>query len=130
MTNATRFAFTKVFVTDLDAQASFYKSVFELSEKARIVGRVGADAVEEVLLTTGRGDDSTLGLWCYRDRPAPAPGEATLGFDVRDAHETIRRVEHAGGAVVESVKGIPEHGVLVGFVADPEGHLIEVVQTL
>ncbi len=41
------------------------------------MGRVGADAVEEVLLTTGCGDDSTLGLWCYRDRPAPAPGEAT-----------------------------------------------------
>lgn len=130
MTSTTRFAFTKVFVTDLDAQASFYKSVFDLTEKARIVVGEGADAIEEVLLTTGRGDDSTLGLWRYRNRATPVPGEATVGFDVCDAHETIRRVEGAGGAVVEPVQGMPEHGVLVGFVTDPEGHLIEIVQSL
>jgi predicted enzyme related to lactoylglutathione lyase len=128
MTDSTRFAFTKVFVDDLSAEASFYCSIFGLKEKARLSVGEGADALEEVILTSGRGDDSSLVLWRYLARATPTPGEATVGFNVSDIHSTVKRVTESGGRVVELPNELPGHGVLYSFVTDPEGHLIEIVQ--
>ncbi|PTR21611.1 putative enzyme related to lactoylglutathione lyase [Rhodococcus sp. OK519] len=130
MTSSSRFAFTKVFVDNLPAQARFYQSAFGLTEKARLAVGEGANALEEIILTSGRGDDSTLVLWRFLERPTPAAGEAVLGFNVTDAEGTVRNVESAGGVVVDPVREMTDHRVLVAFVKDPEGHLLEIVQNL
>jgi lactoylglutathione lyase len=130
MTNSTRFAFTKVFVEDLQAQTSFYTAVFGLAESAHISVGEGADALEEVILTSGRADDSSFILWRYLERPTPTPGEVAVGFNVTDVLETVRRLVDHGGRVVEAPREIAGHGVLVAFANDPEGHLIEIVQKL
>lgn len=130
MTNATRLAFIKMFVNDLPAQADFFQSVFGFTEKARLSGGEGVDAFEEVILTSGRDDDSSLILWRFPELPVPTPGETVFGFNVADAHGTVQRIEQAGGSVVKPVKDMSDHGCLVAFAKDPEGHLMEIVQTL
>jgi predicted enzyme related to lactoylglutathione lyase len=35
-----------------------------------------------------------------------------------------------GGTIVDPAHDLPEHGVRVGFSADPEGHLLELVELL
>ncbi|WP_239450663.1 VOC family protein [Gordonia terrae] len=123
-----RFAFTKIFVDDLDREASFYVTVFGLTQKARLNFGEGVDGLEEIILTSARGDDSNLILWRYAERATPPAGEATIGFTVTDLDVVVRSVSTNGGSVVQTPKHIPEAKATVAFVADPEGHVLEIVQ--
>ena len=53
-----------------------------------------------------------------------------LGFNVTDIAATVRAVEEAGGTVDTPIDEMPDIGVAVAFVKDPEGHLIEIAQNL
>ncbi|ABH00050.1 conserved hypothetical protein (plasmid) [Rhodococcus jostii RHA1] len=130
MSTDPRFAFIKIFVDDLVTEAVFYTSTFGMSEKARLAFGEGADALEEIILTTARDDDSNFILWRYLERSTPPAGEATLGFTVADVEDIARKAEINGGSIVQPPKTMPEAGVAVAFIADPEGHVIEVVQYL
>ncbi|KDE12223.1 VOC family protein [Rhodococcus aetherivorans] len=130
MSSDTRFAFTKIFVDDVAAEAAFYRAALGMTEKARLTIGEGEDAVEEIILTTRRGDDSSLILWRYVERPTPAPGEAVLGFNVPDVENTVLAVERAGGTAERPVEKMPDLGFVTAFVKDPEGHLLELVQNL
>jgi outer membrane receptor protein involved in Fe transport len=78
---------------------------------------------------TGRGGPS-LTLIKFLDRSSPPLGETILGFHTADIDALVERARLAGGALARPICDIPDHGVRVGFVADPEGHLIEVVSRL
>ena len=128
MGTGTRFAFTKIFANDVTSLADFYVATLGLTVKARLDLGEGMDAIEEIILTSGRDDDSSLILWRYLERATPTPGEAVLGFNVPDIEETLRLAELAGGSVAEPPKEYTEMRVIVAFVNDPEGHLLEIVQ--
>ncbi|MBA4024050.1 MAG: glyoxalase [Gordonia sp.] len=130
MSNQPRFAFTKIFVDDLEVESDFYTAVFDMTVKARLNLGEGDDALEEIILSTARSDDSNFILWRYLRRPTPLPGEATLGFTVEDVEDIARRVENAGGSILQPPKTVPEAGVSVAFVTDPENHVLEIVQYL
>ena len=127
---STRFAFTKIFVEDIEAEADFYAAVFGMKEKNRLTVHKGEDTVEEIILTSGWDDDSSLIVWRFVGRPTPPAGESVLGFNVTDVHATVRAVEKAGGTVDTPVEEMPDIGFAVAFVKDPEGHLIEITQNL
>ncbi|MCD2112918.1 VOC family protein [Rhodococcus rhodochrous] len=130
MDTGTRFAFTKIFVENIQAEADFYAAAFGMKEKNRLTVGRGNDAVEEIILTSGRGDDSSLIVWRYVERPTPPLGESVLGFNVTDIAATVRAVEEAGGTVDTPIEEMPDIGFAVVFVKDPEGHLIEIAQNL
>ncbi len=69
-------------------------------------------------------------MWRYIERATPPPGEAVLGFDVPDVEAAVRAVEAAGGTVDTPIDRMPDLGFAVAFVKDPEGHLIEIAQSL
>ena len=62
------------------------------------------------------------------NRAAPAPGEAAIGFTVEVIEETITAAEAAGGRVVAPVQTVSDHGIKAAYIADPEGHIIELLQ--
>lgn len=126
--DVARFAFTKIFVDDLDAESAFYMATFGLTLKARLQFDEGADALDEVILTSGRGDDSSFILWRYAERATPPAGEATIGFTVRDLDDVIEKACANGGSIIQPARVIPEANATVAFVADPEGHVLELVQ--
>jgi lactoylglutathione lyase len=126
MTN--HFGFTKLVVHDLDASAAFYTAVLGVQEQRRIHGDLAGRPLEEIVFgATAPGGGSFI-LLRYLDSVAPSRDEVILGVWTDDIHAFFDRGVAAGGSVAQPIADRPEYGVHLGFLADPEGHLIEVVQ--
>ena len=54
--------------------------------------------------------------------------EAVQGFVTQDIAAVCERALEAGGSVPEPIRDIPEFGIKVAFVLDPEGHINEVIE--
>lgn len=123
------FAFTKIIVADVKAMERFYCDALGLS----VVGRIDVNErgwnLEEVILSIG-GGSTHLNLLQYRDRPAPPRGEAVVGLNVADMDAVIAAANDGGGKLVTEPVEIPEHKLKVCYIADPEGHLVELLQPL
>lgn len=125
-----RFAFTKILVSDLAAMERFYIGGLDLG----LVTRIAVDDVEwaldETILSIGGAPGMTLNLVQYRHKPAPAPGEAVIGLYVTGIADVVSRAVAAGGSIHLPVQHLPDHGVSLAYVRDPEGHLIELLEPL
>jgi predicted enzyme related to lactoylglutathione lyase len=129
--HALAFGFTKLVVNDLDRLERFYREVFGLERVGRVTTDEHQYALEEVILALpGEPGAHRLIITRYSQRPCPAAGAAWTGFVVPDIEAALAAVEHGGGAIEVPVHGNPEHGVLAAIAADPEGHLIEIIQML
>ena len=97
-----------------------------------IVAVASLKEIAGIILVKGASmeGDLPLVIWKWPRRPAPAASDVILGFTTSDVYELVARVPAAGGRIIQSPKDDPEHGVRVGFVADVDGRLIEVVQML
>jgi lactoylglutathione lyase len=125
------FSSTKLIVDDLEKAASFYHEVYGLNALERVQAHIGTTRISEIIM----GPDEqmsceSLVVLKYLDRPAPPPGEVLLGFSTTDLAALLKRVSRAGGTVFEEPREMPERGFSVAFVADPEGHMAQVVQLL
>jgi predicted enzyme related to lactoylglutathione lyase len=121
------FAFTKLMVADLAAMERFYCDALGLGLRTRIALDRPGYAIRETVLTIGDGA-TLLNLVQHLDRPCPPPGEAVIGLSVRDIDAVIAAAQEAGGRVVTPVTAVPEHKLKVAYVADPEGHMLELLQ--
>ncbi len=125
----SKFAFTKLVVADLARMAAFYEDVYRLTEVGRYGGEVAGHPIDEIILGRG-GASSGLILFTFLDRDTPTTGELLLGFTTDDIEALFERGVAAGGSVWADIKDPDLPGVaLVGFLADPEGHVAEVVQS-
>ena len=129
---ATAFSFTKIFVTDLAAMERFYTTVLGLKPGFRLTAGEGEHMFKEVQLTVNGGqlEENGLMLVQYLNRAAPPVGEAIVGFTVEVIEDTIAAAQDAGGRVVTPAQTLPDHGMKVSYIADPEGHTIELLQLL
>lgn len=130
MSEKAHFGFTKLIVHDLEAMATFYKEVAGLTEMVRVQDTAGDRPIDEIIFNPTAAGGSTLVLFKFLDRVAPANEEVILGFQTPDIGAFVDRVRAGGGAVVAEIETKAAHGVKVAFVTDPEGHLIEVVELL
>jgi predicted enzyme related to lactoylglutathione lyase len=120
------FGFTKLVVADLEAMTDYYCAVYGMTELDRIEAVVGSENIVQTVLTSGPG--SLLLLIRYDRRKPPEVGEVLLGFFCDNVDETIRRCETAGGQVLIGAK--THSNLRNAFLADPEGHITEVVELL
>lgn len=123
------YAFTKIIVADLAAMERFYCEALDLSVRTRIAVDKPGYALRETVLVVGESG-TLLNLVQYLDRPCPAPGEAVVGLSVEDIDAVIAAATGAGGSVVTPPVEIPDHQLKVAYIADPEGHLLELLQPL
>jgi len=129
-TGDAHFSFTKLVVDDLEQAHAFYTSVCGLVEQFRYESEIGERGISEICYApTGPGGGSFT-LLKYLNTPRPAGGEVILGFTTGDIDAFVARAVAAGGRVVDPVRDMPDLNLRVGFVADCENHLIEVVQML
>lgn len=126
----TGFAFTKIIVADLIAIEPFYRDALGLTIKTRITVDEPGYALRETVFSVGEDGVTLLNLVQYLDRPYPAPGEAVVGLSVSNVDAVIAAAVAAGGAVVTPPVDLPDHGVKIAYIGDPEGHLLELLQTL
>lgn len=122
------FAFSKTFVRDLDRMAKFYEDVLGLIPFNRHQDKMFGRDIDEITYQASYPGGPALTLISYIDGNAPAAGEAVQGFVAQDLAAVCARAEAAGGSVVEPIRHIPEFGLSVAFVLDPEGRLNEVIQ--
>lgn len=126
----SHFAFTKLVVHDLESAATFYTSVFGLTERKRVSSEIGPRAIDEIMYDPTAPGAGSFILLRYRDATGPSNNEVIVGFVVDDVDNVMERAVGAGATVTREASDMPEHGVRVGFVTDPEGHLIEIVERL
>ena len=124
------FGFTKLVVADLERCVAFYKSVAGLEEVNRVDADIAGRKISEIMLQATTPGGANLVLLHFHDLPRPSADEVILGFITPDLEAFVKRTREASGSVYDEIKSMPEHGVRVAFVKDPEGHLIEVVQLL
>ena len=122
------YLFAKTFVHDLDAMASFYESVFGLISIQRHTDTMLGREIDEVSYQPTYQGGPSLTLIKYLDSTGPSTGESVQGFLTPDLAALCERATAAGGTVPEGIRAMPEMGLQVAFVLDPEGHLNEVVQ--
>jgi predicted enzyme related to lactoylglutathione lyase len=53
-----------------------------------------------------------------------------VGLSIDDMNAVIAAATEAGGSVVTPPVDIPDHQLKVAYIADPEGHLLELLQPL
>ena len=121
-----RLGATGIGVTDLDASADFYTSVFGLS----FVTKFHLPTMDEIILSMdGRG--AALVLMCHTDgvaRDLANTGGKTVFYMV-DPAATVELARARGAEVVREATSVPEFGdAVIAFVTDPDGHLIEILQ--
>lgn len=122
------FAFTKIVVGDLEASAAFYAETFGLVEQTRVTDAIGGRRIDEILYRPTVEGGASLVLLTFADGPAPAG--VIPGFVTDELDAVFERGVAAGGSVHQAPMDMPAHGHRVGFLADPEGRIIEVVQAL
>ena len=120
------FGFTKLLVADLEGSAEFYETVFGLQPRFRVPYAINERKLEEIIYSSESGP--TLALLKFEAATQPSSDEVILGFFTDDIASTFDRAVTAGGAIVRPPRPEPEWGITVGFLADKEGHLIEVTQ--
>jgi predicted enzyme related to lactoylglutathione lyase len=124
------FGFSKLVVGDLERCGAFYQAVCGLVESGRYEAAIAGRAIREIMYRPTSPGGAMLVLLAYLDTPRPGGGETILGFQTPDLDAFLKRAREAGGSVLEEPRTIDDLEVRVAFVRDPEGHLLEVVQTL
>jgi predicted enzyme related to lactoylglutathione lyase len=124
------FGFTKLVVMDLDAAAVFYTEVFGVEEQYRVHAEIAGRVIDEILFKATAPGAATFALLRFADQRSASHDEVILGFITTDIDTLFAKAVNAGGAVAQAAESQPEHGVRVGFLRDPEGHLIEVVELI
>jgi catechol 2,3-dioxygenase-like lactoylglutathione lyase family enzyme len=113
-------------VSDLQASADFYQSVFGLS----FVTKLRLPTMDEIILSMdGRG--AALVLMNHTDgvtRDLANTG-GKIVFYVVDPVVTVELARDRGAEVVREAVPVPEFDdAVIAFVSDPDGHLIEILQ--
>ncbi len=128
---ALAFGFTKLIVEDLDTIEDFYCKVFGMQCVRRVTADEHEYALEEAILSLGGAANShALIITRYLHRPCPPAGAAWTGFTVSDIAATLVDAARAGGSITVPPHDNPDYGVRAAIVADPEGHLIEIIQMM
>ncbi len=124
---STVLSFTKLCVADLERSAKFYTEVLGL----RVAWRYDMPGLKEVVLQSAdKPDGMSLGLMLWDPPRQVVVGHehGRIGIVTTDIEALFARARGLGARVLEEPHAMPEIGIRVGFLADPDGYAVEVVQ--
>lgn len=127
----SRLRSARVSAPDVVKTAEFYQAVFGMREIRR-VERDGAPF--EIIMNYGADKAAAEAskapklVVILRDKAAPAPSVSNLVFGVKDIAAAVAAASKAGGVNSRPVTVSKTSGVKVGFVKDPAGNEIELIE--
>ena len=112
-------------VADLDRSETFYTAVLGLE----VVARIETDGMRAIIVGNP-GVGSQLELAVRTDRPDPIEPSGIWKVFVfaDDAQALYATAVAAGAAPVEPPKLLAAFGIILAFVEDPDGYLVEIGQ--
>lgn len=119
----------KLTVRDCESLARFYSDIFGMKETRRFDALDYEDPHLEIFLST-EDEGNQIALLHYVNKPAPTPGEATIAFMVEDVDAVVAAALAAGGTSIRAAETLEAHQFRYAIIADPEGHCIEVMQSV
>lgn len=129
MPSAT-YAFSKIFVRNLNAMADFYQKIFGLIPQNHHYDVILGREIEEIIFQPGHAGGGALTLISYADGIPPLQGEAIQGFIASDIDDLIEKALAAGATIEDPVRYIPRFKIKMSIIRDIESNLIELVQQL
>jgi catechol 2,3-dioxygenase-like lactoylglutathione lyase family enzyme len=144
MSHVQRLSHVGLCVTDLERSLRFYRDGLGFVEEHRL--EVGGEPTDRLLRLRGTllraiyllRDGVRLELLCFTSPPGPPaterpmnqPGLTHLSFRVADLDATLVSLREAGAEILEdTVLAFPEWHSGAAFVRDPDGQLLELVQS-
>jgi predicted enzyme related to lactoylglutathione lyase len=124
---ALAFAAAKIRVGDIEALEAFYTKALGFTVTARIEEGEGQAHIREIFLGLN-GAPAQLALIRYVNLPVPQPGEAIVALMTADLDAAVASVVAHGGTNLTGAIEVPAYKLRLAFVADPEGHQIEIMQ--
>ena len=119
-------SFTKIIADDLEAEAAFYVSVFNLKQLDRITMSEPIE-VDEIVLGTGKETGAAL-VVVEVPRGEKATKAGMLGFMCTDLDATIGKATALGAKLTLGPMDIPNGDGRLALLDDPEGQIIEIIQ--
>lgn len=117
---------TAIWVDDIDAQLDFYCDGLGLEQTREF----DLDGITNTYVA-GESDAEIQFKHDDTERNPEPTGIDHLAVEVADMAETIETVvERNDSVVVEDPRTIEEMGIRIAFVTDPEGYVVELIETL
>ena len=137
MTETERHAFrllhTMLRVRDLDQMITFYTDVLGMS----VLRRFEVEPKRETLCFLGYGDeyvDTAVELCQEWDRKEPyqvaGQGYGHFALGTPKINEAFEKFRRRGVTIIQDPKAVRTGGAVIGFISDPEGYEIEVVERI
>jgi len=121
----------KLVVSDLKRSEAFYRSVCGFGEGKTMHFALAGRAFTEIVFRHD-GKNEALMLMAYDDGAAPTSGAAVLTFSTDDLDALAQRVLAGGGSSLARPRPLrlgTWHALIAEF-ADPDGNLLQVLQTI
>lgn len=130
MVRADNLVSVKLLVNDLERSADFYKSVCGFTEWHRVEAKIAGRDISEIIFQPVQPGSASFVLLHFHDRRSPSGSEVINVIQTEDMGSFVPRALAAGATMVQAMSDMPEHGVKVAFLNDPEGHLLEIIELL
>jgi lactoylglutathione lyase len=118
-------------VTDLDRMIHFYTTILGM----KVLRQFDVEPKRETLCFLGYGDEATntvVELCREWDRTEPYPvagqGYGHIAIGAAKIEEAFQRFRDHGIKILQEPKAVRKGGAVIGFIADPEGYEIEVIE--
>ncbi|WP_254525802.1 VOC family protein [Natrinema caseinilyticum] len=115
-----------VWVDDVESQLDFYRNVLGLEQTREF----DLDGVTNTYVA-GESDAEIQFKHDDTERNPEPEGIDHLAVAVDDIEGTVAEaVENYGSDVVEEPRTVEEKGIAIAFVTDPEGYVVELIETI
>jgi len=127
------FVHTSIRTSNMDRSIDFYTKLLGLKLLYR--HEIVQNNAEIAFLQDPEGKGAKLELTLYKDQKKFIQAEYEdrvfdhLAFEIKDMEKTISKMRKKGVTITDEPFKLSLHGSLIAFVEDPDGTLIELIET-
>jgi predicted enzyme related to lactoylglutathione lyase len=120
----------RIAAKDTVALAKFYQAAFGMQEVNRIENPGGTEVFVNFgeTVEAAKANKNPLMVLFHRDSDDVKDPIPHVIFVVKDIAKTVAAVKAAGGTMTGEPRPFQKTGILLGFVIDPAGNRIELIQ--